>query len=173
MLNRLRKTDSVPQGSGETAGFVVKSSSNRPVFDLGASVDPSSTSGVANKRYIAGETAILKTANFSVGKHDSGKLFIFNDGTGSLVASLPESDADTIGMEVSFGVGALAGGGAGHAVSPTATDQIVGNGFTAANDKDAIFSAASDRVGDVLTLKADGNGKWWIKSVVGTVAREA
>lgn len=172
MLNRIRKTNSIPQGSGETAGFVVKTSNNRPVFDLGSSADASATSGVAEKRYIPGNTYVSKTANFSVTAKDAGKTFGANSAA-QQIASLPASNADSIGMEVTFVLEALPTAGVGFSVSPTATNQIIGNGFVGANDKDAIFSAASDRIGDALTLVADGNGKWIIKSVVGTVAREA
>lgn len=56
-------------------------------------------------------------------------------------------------------------------VSPASADQIAGNGFTAADDKDAINT--NGRAGDSLSLVADGVNGYFIQSVSGTWTREA
>lgn len=61
----------------------------------------------------------------------------------------------------------------GTSVSPNANDQIIGNGFTAADDKDAINSGASDAIGDLIALVSNGTTGWYIENIIGTWAREA
>lgn len=63
--------------------------------------------------------------------------------------------------------------GAGLAISPVAADQIIGNGFTPADDRDAILAGSGDRAGDALTLVADGVDGWYIVDVIGTWTRQA
>lgn len=80
--------------------------------------------------------------------------------------------------------GAPAGGSAGSgsdgsvlvAISPAAADGITGNGFTAANNKDALNTKLTSRVGDEITLTGTGNAgtaAWIISRVSGTWVREA
>lgn len=69
--------------------------------------------------------------------------------------------------------GAVADGSAGISVSPAALDQIIGNGFTPADDKDAINTKATSVVGDEITLVGgDANG-WVLTLVKGIWARQA
>lgn len=63
--------------------------------------------------------------------------------------------------------------GAGLAISPAAADQIIGNGFTPADNKDAILAGSGDRAGDTITLVGDGVAGWYITAVTGTWTREA
>lgn len=56
-------------------------------------------------------------------------------------------------------------------VSPAAADKIMGNGFTSADNKDAINT--SGRAGDSITLVGDGVNGWMVQNVVGTWTREA
>lgn len=58
-------------------------------------------------------------------------------------------------------------------VSPNASDKIAGNGFTAADDKDAINTKATAQVGDEIALIGDGVNGWFVEYAVGTWAREA
>lgn len=73
--------------------------------------------------------------------------------------------------------GAAAGTGAdfsvGINVSPNAADKIAGNGFTATDDKDAINTKATARVGDEIRIIGDGVNGWFLEIVKGTWAREA
>jgi hypothetical protein len=164
MINRLRRGLRIPVGSGETAGFAVLESNKRIGFNLGP-VD-----GSIN-RFVDAGAVVKKTASFTVLPQDSGKTFIF-DSTTSVVATLPAASTATSGMKVRFVVEQLTASG-GHAVSPAAADQIIGNGFTPADNKDAICSAASDRLGDMIELTCDGELGWYITGVIGTWAREA
>lgn len=56
-------------------------------------------------------------------------------------------------------------------VSPNASDKIMGNGFTSADNKDAI--ATSQPAGSFIKLVADGVNGWFVDSVRGTWTREA
>lgn len=99
----------------------------------------------------------------------SGSLFRVT--AANAVVTLPATAA---GLRYSF-VLAAAGlsAAAGLALSPAAADKIMGNGFTAADNKDAILAGASDREGDAITLVGDGVDGWYIESLTGTWAREA
>jgi hypothetical protein len=55
-------------------------------------------------------------------------------------------------------------------VSPNAADKIAGNGFTAADDKDAIFT--TQPAGSFIVLIGDGVNGWFFHRVHGTVTRE-
>lgn len=124
--------------------------------------------GTVETRYFPASGVEAVTASKSLTYSDHGKTFVA-DSTTSVVLTLPATRA---GVEFTLVVGQLTTSG-GHAFSPNASDAIMGNGFTVEDDKDAIISAATDRVGDAITVVGDGNAGWYIKSVVGTVAREA
>lgn len=64
-------------------------------------------------------------------------------------------------------------GTAGISVLPAGTDQVVGNGFTAANGKGAVNTKATARYGDFIMLQADGTSKWNIVALRGIWARVA
>lgn len=85
------------------------------------------------------------------------------------VITLP---ATVAGMVVTVVTGAVSGG-TGTSVSPAAADKIIGNGFTAADDKDAINTGATDVLGDSITLIGDGVDGWYVLNVVGTWERQA
>lgn len=108
-----------------------------------------------------------KAADYTVTAADNGKTFITS--AADVVFTLP---ATADGLSYTFVTG-VASAGTGTSVSPVAADQIKGNGFTAADDKDAINSGASDAVGDALTVIGDGADGWIITNVIGTWAREA
>jgi len=112
----------------------------------------------------------VSDATHALTAKDDGATVVITHTAGSSVVSLP---ATAKGLRFTVIVKGLAGGGAGHAVSPVAADKIMGNGFTSADNKDAICSAASDREGDAITLVGDGADGWFIESVTGTWAREA
>ena len=58
-------------------------------------------------------------------------------------------------------------------VAPNASDQIAGNGFTATDNKAALNTKATAKVGDEITLIADATNGWVLKDVKGTWARGA
>lgn len=166
MINRLRKAEQLPTANGETGGLIIDRASER----IAASVSEKET----DPRFVRAAAAEFKTSgNFSITDKDDGKTFYFKDAAASQVASLPAVSAKNKGMRVAGVVDALPAAGAGHAFSPAAADNIRGNGFTVADNKDAICSAASDRIGDYIELESDGVDGWVIVGVTGTWAREA
>lgn len=110
-----------------------------------------------------------KTAAYTVTPAESGKTFEA-DAAATVVFTLPATQA---GLLYTFVVKQLPGSGAGTSISPNTNDKIMGNGFTAADDKDAINTAATDRVGDMITLLGDGVDGWYVVGINGTWAREA
>lgn len=56
-------------------------------------------------------------------------------------------------------------------VSPAALDKIMGNGFTSADDKDAINT--NGRYGDFIKLVGDGVNGWMVVESQGTWSRQA
>lgn len=113
---------------------------------------------------------LTKTANYTVTSKDHGCLFVA--GAVDLVFTLPPANAISKGMELSFQTQTLSTT-TGLQVSPAAVDKIMGKGITAADDKDLINTAATDAVGDTVTLVCDGVDGWYIKSMLGTWARQA
>lgn len=57
-------------------------------------------------------------------------------------------------------------------VSPNASDKIMGNGFTSADNKDALNTKATAKKGDYIKLVGDGADGWVVTEVVGVWARE-
>lgn len=57
-------------------------------------------------------------------------------------------------------------------VSPNASDKIQGNSFSASDDKDALNTKATARVGDEIQLTGDGTDGWLVRQVKGTWARQ-
>ncbi len=165
MINRIRLVTSIQPGNGESAGAGILRRLMNFAYNLGK-VDNNVN------RYIPGNVMEKKTANFSVTAKDHGKTFAF-DATTTIVASLPAVGSVFPGFQVVFVVEQLPVSGVGHSVSPSALDQIIGNGFTPADDKDAVCVVASDRLGDAITLVCDGELGWYIRSLTGTWTREA
>ena len=98
---------------------------------------------------------------------DSGKVIIITGDDQTVTLPATES-----GLEYIIMVGGTSTS-VGLSVAPNAADQIIGNGFTAADDKDAINTQATERVGDTIHLIGDGSAGWYIVNVHGTWAREA
>lgn len=112
---------------------------------------------------------LTKNANYTVTTADSGALIYVT--SADKVMTLPSTAA---GLTYTFVI-TTAGLSAstGLSISPAAADKIMGNGLTAADNKDAINSGATDRDGDSLTIVGDGVDGWFITAVTGTWAREA
>lgn len=55
-------------------------------------------------------------------------------------------------------------------ISPAAADKIMGNGFTSADNKDAIFT--DQPIGSYVKLVGDGANGWMVAEVHGTLTRE-
>ena len=111
---------------------------------------------------------LTKSADYTVTAEDSNSIIIV---TGvDKVMTLP---ATAEGLKYTF-VLAAAGlsVGTGLQISPAAADKIMGNGFTSADDKDAILAGSGDREGDSITIIGDGSLGWYIVGVVGTWTRQ-
>jgi hypothetical protein len=145
------------QWSGSASGLAVDSDTDL----LELNVD-------GTKRPIAVSNVEIVDASKTATTAASGTTYIA-DSTTSVVITLP---ATVAGLRYTLVVGQLTTSG-GHAFSPAAADKIIGNGFTPADDKDAICTAATDVVGDKITLVGDGSLGWYVESVVGTWARES
>jgi len=110
---------------------------------------------------------VTHTTSATLTEDDSGKIHIA--AAVDLVFTLPATQA---GLVFQFVVGTVSAT-TGASISPAAADQIIGNGFTAADDKDAINTAATDAAGDAMTVVGNGTTGWLITNTVGTWAREA
>lgn len=70
-------------------------------------------------------------------------------------------------------VNGMADGACLVTVSPNASDKIMGNGFTSADNKDALNTKATAKNGDYIQLVGDGVNGWMVVGVSGIWAREA
>lgn len=119
---------------------------------------------------ITGRTDATVSTNKTLAAADSG---IVQNVTVSSTVTLP---AATTGPGMSV---AVRNGGAGATdgavtvnITPNGTDQIVGNGFTAANGKGAVNTTGNGG-NDYIALTSDGTSKWYIQASSGTWARQA
>jgi hypothetical protein len=157
----------VPDGIGHVAGFAVGVDGvlkiNRgPEFKGSLSADPGAEPVAVNRVVAIAATATTHTAVAA----DAGALFAFSSTTTQTLV-LPKVSTAGKGFEVSAVVGALTSAG-GHTVRPNAADTIL---FTGAGASSALqCSAATDVLGDTVTLRADGTTTWYIVSKVGTWA---
>lgn len=119
-------------------------------------------------------TAIAKkvkttAANLTLTAADSGSLITVT--AADKVMTLPST---VKGLEFTFSLAAAGlSAGTGLSISPAAADKIMGNGFTAADNKDAVLAGSGDRDGDSITLVGDGVDGWYIVAHEGTWTREA
>lgn len=112
---------------------------------------------------------IQKSADFTASAAESGCTYEI--GGVDKVATLPPTAP---GLKFAFVLATAAlSAGTGFSVSPNAADAIMGNGFTTADNKDAICAGSGDRVGDRIEVEGDAAGVgWFIRAVQGTWTRE-
>lgn len=118
------------------------------------------------------------TANKTLTAADQG--IVQNVTVDGVVITLPATAANLVFTVRNGGdnptgtpAGAVADGSAGVSISPAALDQLIGNGFTAADDKDAVNTKATSKVGDEMTVVGNGGTGYHIAEVKGTWARQA
>lgn len=103
---------------------------------------------------------------------DAGDSGVVQNVTATATVTLPAVAAGISGTSYIIRVGAS---GKTVNVSPNAADKIIGNGFTAADDKDAI--ATDQPAGSFLHLvavnEATTDSAWVVHRVSGTWTREA
>jgi hypothetical protein len=88
----------------------------------------------------------------------------------ALTITLP---ATVVGYDFTIVNGSNAVGGVGITVAPNASDQLIGNGFTAADNKAAINTKATAQPGDMIRIIGDGVNGYMFQEVKGTWARAA
>lgn len=124
-------------------------------------VDPQRERIPVSRMIVLPATTVLAT----VAEADHGAVFVANS-SATVTLQLPAASAKT-GLTVTLTVGVLTSSG-GHKVKPASGDTIV---FTSAAAGSSVeCSAATDVLGDSLTLVADGGTKWYFTAKTGTWA---
>jgi len=125
-----------------------------------------------------GRTTVDVTENKTLALTDCG--IVQNVITDAITVTLPATTASATFIVRNGGVpktSAPAGTGDDFSclvtVSPNSADQIAGNAFTAADDKDALNTKATARVGDEMVVVGDGTNGWIVGRVKGIWARQA
>lgn len=113
---------------------------------------------------------VATTTPLTLAPRDSDVLVIAS--VADLVINLPKAQRDTRGNRVEVCVLTLSSS-VGCSLNPASVDKIQGTGITAADNKDIINTAATDAVGDTLTVVCDGENGWVITNLIGTWARQA
>lgn len=124
--------------------------------------------GYMDSIYLDNQSETVST-NKTLDEGDQGVLQVVT--SGSAVVTLPSTSAGASYTIVNGGDSE--GSAVLVTVSPAAADKIMGNGFTSADNKDAINTLATARVGDMIQLVGDGVDGWKVVRVKGTWAREA
>ena len=116
------------------------------------------------------KNVIAKTADFTADAAESG--CIYEIGGVDKVATLP---ATSPGVVFRFQIAAAGlSASTGFKLSPNSNDKLMGNGFTSADNKDAILAGSGDREGDYIEVTGDAGGAgWFITDISGTWTREA
>lgn len=111
-----------------------------------------------------------QTETVSINKTlDSGDSGVFQlVDTDAVVVTLP---ATAVGLVYTI-INVAADAAALVSISPNAADKILGNGFTATDDKDAQNTKATAKRGDMMRLVGDGSLGWYVAEVRGIWARE-
>lgn len=103
---------------------------------------------------------------------DAGDSGVVQNVTATCTVTLPAVAAGTANLTAIVRVGAE---GKTVTISPNSADKIVGNGFTAADDKDMIFTnqPAGSYVVLVAANEATTDSAWVVQRILGTATREA
>lgn len=114
------------------------------------------------------ESSVNVSANKTLTAADSGVVQrVTADG---VVVTIPTAVA---GLNFIVENGGQSDGQVGFSVSPQTADTIVGNGFTAAANKDAVNTKATARVGDRIVIGGSATNQYAVQSARGIFAREA
>jgi hypothetical protein len=105
-------------------------------------------------------------ATYTLTAQDDGLTLIANNAAATVVVTLPDASVAGIGAKYTVVTGALPGAGAGTTVTPASGDNINAK----AADATLVNSAASDAVGDSVTLVSDGATTWFTVAKIGTWA---
>ena len=148
---------------GDKAPFAVDQNGNLAV-NRGAA-NKGALSADPGKEFVAVSRIIVTTAtSLTLTKADHGAVVGVST-SNSCTVTLPA--ASTKGLTYTLSVGVLTGSG-GHNFTPQSSDTIL---FTGKSAGQALTcSAATDVLGDNVTLVADGTTSWYIASKTGTWA---
>lgn len=102
---------------------------------------------------------------------DAGDSGVVQRVTASATITLPSTVVGRVYTIQNGGAGST-DGAVTVTISPAAADKIIGNGFTAADDKDMINTLGRGGI-DEVTLIGDGADGWHVASVAGTWTRQA
>lgn len=116
----------------------------------------------ASIRYLSADTTLPKRPGASV----------FVTAAADIGLTLPKSDRQSKGMSVTLLAETLSSS-LGARIIPHTGDTIKGKGITSAASKYYKNTAATDALGDLVTVVSDGDGVWWVTDERGTWAREA
>lgn len=114
----------------------------------------------------------VKTAAYTLKDSDSGKTFVWNSAT-AFNFTLPKVQKTSKGVFFTFVIRTAATSGAGHGVSPNASDKVFGATATAVDDKDVYVTTATDVIGDGFTAVSDGVDGYQLVHLQGIIAQEA
>jgi hypothetical protein len=96
---------------------------------------------------------------------DEGDSGVLQNVTATATVTLP---ATVVGTSYAIRVGKE---GITVTVAPNASDKIMGNGFTSADNKALIFT--TQPAGSYVELSADGVNGWFVRAISGTATRAA
>jgi hypothetical protein len=111
------------------------------------------------------------TKNKALSASDSG--IVQNVTADAVVVNLPAVSPTTVGLTYTIRNGARKDGEILVTVRPNPSDQIIGNGFTPADNKDVVNPKSTSKAGDEITVVSNGKAGWFVSNVVGTWARQA
>lgn len=121
------------------------------------SIDTSKTLAVADNGVV--QNVIVDNLTITLPATGAAGLYHFTIRNGGVPASS------------AVGAGTGADGSALITVAPNASDKISGLAFTAADNKAALNTKATSKVGDFITLVSDGVDGWTVVSARGIWAR--
>lgn len=153
-MHQIRKTAvAIKGGPGGVGIYADKNAGNQVKVNDGVG-----TAGVSRVVTVANPTPAVKTAAYSVVlPEDNGKR-IACQLLASFAVTLPAVSAANKGMQVTVINALLPTSGAGYSVAPAAADRI---GYRADNTA-CVNTAATDVLGDFLTVESDGVDGWQI-----------
>ena len=120
----------------------------------------------ANVHAVTGLVSATKTTG-TLAEADSGKVLLVD--TDAQTITLP---ATVVGMTFTLVNGGV-DGAVNLKIAPNASDKIMGNGYTSADNKFVQNTKATAKKGDFLVLVGDGVNGWFVQEVRGTWAKEA
>lgn len=150
---------------GATAGAAV--ASKAVVVDASKDVSGLHNVGFTQESEHANQRRVTLSADTTLSATHIGAIIDVD--TDAKVLTLP---ATVVGMIFRIR-NAGADGAVLVTVSPNASDKIMGGGFTAADDKDALNTKATAKKGDEIWLLGDGVDGWYVVGMRGTWARQA